>query len=59
MAPAWGDVFPQRQAWCSQPDVLRARQFTTILVPRIEAESTFQANYQTEVEFIKPITLRC
>lgn len=37
----------------------QAEQFKTILVTQIEGESIFQANYWTEVEFIKPITLRC
>lgn len=57
--PAPGDLLPQLRGWCSKPDFPRAEQFKTILVTQIEGESRFQANYWTEVEFIKPITPRC
>lgn len=57
--PALGDLFPKLRAWCSKPDFPRAEQFKTILVTQIEGESILQANYWTEVEFIKPITPRC
>ena len=56
--PAPGDLLLQLRAWCSKPDFPWAEQFKTILVTQIEGESIFQANYWTEVEFIKPITPR-
>lgn len=57
--PALGDLLPRLRAWCSKPDFPPAQQFKTILVTQIEGESISQANHWTEVEFIKPITLRC
>jgi hypothetical protein len=36
-----------------------AEQFRSILVTQTEGKSVFRANYWTEVEFIKAITVRC